>query len=172
MNETVIYFYSPRNEYGEFSNFAPYPIKLKGVTWPTSELYFQAQKFAGTSHEEETRRTRKPAQAARIGRDRKRPLRRDWGRVRDNIMCDAVRAKFTQHPELKALLLATGDATLVEHTERDSYWGDGGDGSGRNMLGLILMQIRTEFIRAHKPSQQTPVDVENQQKAEQDDGTK
>ena len=40
------------------------------------------------------------------------------------------------------------------------------------MLGLILMQIRTEFIRAHKPSQQTPVDVENQQKAEKDDGTK
>ena len=46
---------------------------------------------------------------------------------------------------IAALLLSTGDAKLVEHTENDSYWGDGGDGSGRNMLGQILMQIRTEL---------------------------
>jgi ribA/ribD-fused uncharacterized protein len=57
-------------------------------------------------------------------------------------MREAVRAKFTQHPELLALLLATGDAHLVEHTANDSYWGDGGDGSGNNMLGRILMQLR------------------------------
>lgn len=24
----------------------------------------------------------------------------------------------------------------------DDYWGDGGDGSGKNMLGRILMQVR------------------------------
>ena len=39
----------------------------------------------------------------------------------------------------------SGDAKLVEHTENDSYWGDGGDGSGRNMLGQILMQVRDEL---------------------------
>jgi predicted NAD-dependent protein-ADP-ribosyltransferase YbiA (DUF1768 family) len=44
--------------------------------------------------------------------------------------------------ELGALLLATGDARLVEHTENDAYWGDGGDGSGRNELGRILMAVR------------------------------
>lgn len=60
-------------------------------------------------------------------------------------MRDAVRAKFTQHDELKALLLSTGNALLVEHTENDSYWGDGGDGSGKNRLGRILMQIRDEL---------------------------
>jgi len=50
--------------------------------------------------------------------------------------------KFTQHQELKKRLLATGTARLVEHTENDSYWGDGGDGSGKNMLGKILMDVR------------------------------
>ena len=31
---------------------------------------------------------------------------------------------------------------IVEHTKNDAYWGDGGDGSGRNMLGRILMEVR------------------------------
>ena len=59
----------------------------------------------------------------------------------------AVDAKFRQHAALRELLLATGDAKLVEHTDRDAYWGDGGDGTGRNMLGRILMAIR-ETLRA------------------------
>jgi ribA/ribD-fused uncharacterized protein len=57
-------------------------------------------------------------------------------------MREAVEAKFRQHAELGELLLATGDAKLVEHTENDDYWGDGGDGAGRNELGRILMAVR------------------------------
>jgi ribA/ribD-fused uncharacterized protein len=141
----VINFYSVSEVYGEFSNFAPFPVTLRGKVWPTSEHYFQAQKFAGTEHAEAIRKTRSPMIAARMGRDRKKPLRRDWEAVKDNIMREAVRAKFTQHPELSALLLATGDALLVEHTDNDAYWGDGGDGSGKNRLGQILMQVRDEL---------------------------
>jgi ribA/ribD-fused uncharacterized protein len=76
------------------------------------------------------------------------PLRRDWDSVKDAVMLEAVRAKFSQHADLKAILLATGDAVLVEHTERDSYWGDGGDGSGKNRLGQLLMQVRAELREA------------------------
>lgn len=43
------------------------------------------------------------------------------------------------------LLIGTGDARLVEHTDRDSFWGDGGDGRGKNMLGRILMVVRAEL---------------------------
>jgi ribA/ribD-fused uncharacterized protein len=49
---------------------------------------------------------------------------------------------------MRAVLLGTGDAKLVEHTERDAYWGDGGDGSGQNRLGQILMQVRDELRAA------------------------
>ena len=87
-------------------------------------------------------------QAARMGRDRKKKLRRDWESVKVGIMRQAVRAKFTQHEDLKQLLLATGESKLVEHTENDDYWGDGGDGSGKNMLGRILMEIRKELSSA------------------------
>jgi N-glycosidase YbiA len=143
----VINFYSASEAYGCFSNFSPHPIKLDGKTWPTSEHYFQARKFAGTPDEEEVRLAKSPMIAARMGRSRKRPLRKDWESVKDTIMHEAVVAKFTQHADLREILLATGDAKLVEHTENDDYWGDGGDGSGKNKLGQILMRVREEWAR-------------------------
>lgn len=141
----VINFYSTRDEYGCFSNFSAHPIVLKKKTWPTSEHYFQAQKFAGEPDEEELRLAKSPMIVARMGRDRKRPFRRDWEAVKERVMLDALRAKFTQHEDLKAILLGTGDAKLVEHTANDDYWGDGGDGSGKNRLGYLLMQVRAEL---------------------------
>jgi ribA/ribD-fused uncharacterized protein len=143
----VINFYGVSGEYGCFSNFSPHPIALKGRTWPTSEHYFQAQKFSDTPDEEEVRQAKSPMVAARMGRSRKRPLRQDWESVKDSIMHEAVRAKFTRHADLRQILLGTGDATIVEHTENDAYWGDGGDGSGKNKLGLILMRVREELRR-------------------------
>ena len=86
---------------------------------------------------------------ARMGRDRKRPLRADWDQVRDGLMRKAVWTKFKQHPRLLAMLLETGDAEIVEHTENDAYWGDGGDGRGLNRLGQLLMQVRTD-LRAER----------------------
>lgn len=144
---TVINFYSTKEEYGCFSNFAAFPIKLLGKTWPTSEHYFQAQKFPGTEREEEIRTTESPMIAARMGRSRDFTLRPDWESVKDAIMREAVLAKFTQHDDIRAVLLSTGDARLVEHTKNDDYWGDGGDGSGKNMLGQILMSVREELRR-------------------------
>jgi ribA/ribD-fused uncharacterized protein len=141
----VINFYSTTGEFGCFSNFSRHAVFLKGKRWPTSEHYFQAMKFVGTEHEEAVRLCKTPSLAANMGRSRKLPLRRDWESVKDQIMLEVVRAKFTQHEDLKAILLGTGAAKLVEHTENDSYWGDGGDGSGKNRLGQILMQVRAEL---------------------------
>ena len=148
MSKRTINFYSTKDPYGEFSNFAAFPIEMDGRIWPTSEHYFQAQKFAGTEREEIIRATPSPMAAAKIGRDRNRPLRPDWDEAKDRIMYEAVRAKFNQHPQLAALLLDTGDAEIVEHTVNDAYWGDGGDGTGVNRLGQILMEIRAELLKA------------------------
>jgi ribA/ribD-fused uncharacterized protein len=139
---SLIRFYRVNERYGEFSNFSPHPVELKGRTWPTTEHYFQAQKFAGTAHEEPLRLAKSPMIAARMGRSRERPLRSDWEAVKDDIMREALRAKFTQHPALRSLLLETGNAELVEHTRNDAYWGNGGDGSGQNRLGQLLMELR------------------------------
>jgi N-glycosidase YbiA len=149
-SKQTIQFYSVGQAYGEFSNFALYSIKLKGKIWQTSEHYFQAQKFAGTAQEEKIRLAKTPMLAAQMGRDRSQKLRKDWDNIKDNMMYEAVWAKFTQHPDLEQLLLATEDAILVEHTENDDYWGDGGDGSGSNKLGKILMKIREKLKNAYQ----------------------
>ncbi|WP_437603223.1 NADAR family protein [Sorangium sp. So ce590] len=145
---TVIRFYRAGDAHGAFSNFSRHPVSLQGKVWPTTEHYFQAQKFAGTDHEEVIRNAPGPGEAARMGRQRSRPLRPDWEQVKDDIMREVVLAKFTQHEDLRRALLDTGDAELVEHTKNDAYWADGGDGSGRNMLGKILMEIREQLRRS------------------------
>jgi ribA/ribD-fused uncharacterized protein len=141
----VIQFYGTSDESGCFSNFAHYPIRLKGRTWPTVKHSFQAQKFAGMEHEEGIRRSRSATMAKRMGRSRKYRLRRDWEQVKDAIMREAVLAKFTQHADLRAKLLSSGKVVIIEHSRSDDYWGDGGDGHGKNKLGKILMSVREEI---------------------------
>ena len=147
-----ILFYRVNEPHGEFSNFSPHPIELKGMVWPTSEHYFQAQKFAGTEHEEAVRLAKSPMVAARMGRSRERPLRAHWETVKDDIMREALLAKFTQHAALRSLLLETDDAEIVEHTKNDRYWGDGGDGSGLNRLGQLLMELRAQLRHESAPA--------------------
>lgn len=141
----AIRFYSTRGDYGCFSNFSRHPIELDGKRWPTSEHYFQAQKFAGTEHEEILRTAPTAMQAATMGRDRDRPLRTDWESVKDDVMRKAVLAKFQQHDGLRDVLLSTGDEEIVEATTGDYYWGCGQNGSGKNMLGRILMEVRQQL---------------------------
>lgn len=142
---TRILFYRTGDAYGELSNFSKHRIFLKEKVWATSEHFFQAQKFEGTEHEEGVRLARTAKIAAEMGRDRKRPLRRDWEAVKDGVMRMALRAKFAQHEGPREVLLGTGNADLIEHTANDAYGADGGDGSGKNMLGKLLMEVREEL---------------------------
>ena len=84
--------------------------------------------------------------AAEMGRNRALPLREDWEQVKDDIMRRAVYAKFTQNKEIRDILISTGKETIIEKTTNDYYWGCGQDGSGRNMLGIILMETREKLL--------------------------
>lgn len=140
-----IKFYNTDKAYGCFSNFYVAPFEVDGLTWRTTEHYFQAMKFIGTEHYELINKVEKPMEAARMGRDRIRPLRKDWEQVKDRIMYNALKAKFDKHYELRQVLLSTGDAILIEHTKNDIYWADAGDGSGKNVLGELLMKLRSSY---------------------------
>ncbi|WP_460271873.1 NADAR family protein, partial [Clostridium sp. CTA-19] len=74
----TIKFYKVNDEYGCFSNFFRHGFKFVGKYWMTSEHYFQAQKFIGTEYEEQVRMSSTPMEAANMGRDRSKPLRKDW----------------------------------------------------------------------------------------------
>jgi len=140
----TIYFYRAREKpYGCFSKFSSYGFELEGLWWPTSEHYFQAQKFAGTPYGEQIRQAPTASVAARMGRRRLQPLRSDWEQVKDQVMFQGVLRKFETHAGIRSILLETGDELLIENAPRDYYWGCGADRSGQNKLGQVLMRIRS-----------------------------
>jgi hypothetical protein len=141
----TIYFYTTNQQYGEFSNFSKHGVELDGLWWKTTEHYFQAQKFNDPEYRETIRLAPDPKTAANLGRSRKVPLREDWESVKDDVMRVAVQKKFTTHPELRELLISTVLETIVENAPCDYYWGCGADGSGKNMLGIILQEVRNEL---------------------------
>jgi ribA/ribD-fused uncharacterized protein len=142
-----IEFYESNQPYYEFTNFysqAIYDPKT-GITFPTSEHYFQAYKFLGTNDAVffQIAYSNTPREALDTARTYASYVRSDWHQgYKDQVMKDALLLKFTQLSNLRALLLETGNAILVEHTQNDNYWGDGGNGSGQNKLGQLLMEVR------------------------------
>jgi ribA/ribD-fused uncharacterized protein len=141
-----IHFHSSIEEYKEFSNFYKREIYIDSKSWLFTEAFFQAMKFPDDpAHQAHIRSLTKPKEAKFAGGNRSKKMRDDWDNVREQVLLCALRAKFTQHEDLRKLLLSTGNRELIEHTSSDKYWGDGGDGSGQNRMGKLLMQIRAEL---------------------------
>jgi len=140
-----INFYKSNLAYGCFSNFSKHATVIDGVEWPTTEHYYQAQKFEEEATREMIRALNHADKAARRGRRCQDKRRENWEEMKIAVMRKALEAKVDQHPEIRAILLSTGNLEIVEHTDKDSYWADGGDGSGLNMLGILLMEIRDQL---------------------------
>jgi ribA/ribD-fused uncharacterized protein len=144
----TIEFYGRSKDYFEFSNFYPATIRVDGKYWPTTEHYFQAMKFRDPKLQQRVAACGTPSAAAKMGRDRSLPLRNNWESVKEGFMKTALLAKFSQHEDLKILLLSTKDAYLVEASPVDDYWGWGSDKKGKNRLGHLLMEVREELREA------------------------
>ncbi len=138
----TIYFYTTTDKYNEFSNYSKHGVELDGLWWKTTEHYFQAQKFSDISYKEKIRLAADAKSAANLGRSREIPIREDWEEVKNEVMRAAILKKFQTHNELTQLLLSTGIEEIVEKAPGDYYWGCGADGSGKNMLGIILQEVR------------------------------
>ena len=131
-------------QYRFLSNFYEAKVEYKGLVYQNTEAAFQAQKCM-TEEEKLPFTEYGPGKSKGMGR--RVQLRPDWEEVKTGIMEEIVRAKFTQHPELSSLLLATGDKVLVEGNHwGDTCWGvDVRTGQGENRLGKILMKVREEL---------------------------
>ena len=137
-----IFFWTRHDEHGYCSNFYRAPITISGVTWPTVEHYFQANKTLDMEERQMILLCQTPKEAKFAGYHV--TLREGWDDMRSEVMLKALRAKFTQHKDLREKLLSTGDATLHENSPWDKYWGYAG-GKGLDVLGKLLMQVREEL---------------------------
>ena len=140
---TIYFFAADEKPYGCFCNFSLHGFELDGLWWPTAEHYYQAQKFAGTAHAEEIRLAKTPADSAKLGHAL--PHRNDWKQIKYDVMYLAVLHKFQTHVDIRKILLNTGAEFIIQKDIGDYYWGCGKDGSGKNHLGEILMEVRATF---------------------------
>ena len=143
-----IYFYKVDGSYGCFSNFSPHPIELAGTTWATVEHYYQAHKFLGTDFEylmAEIQAAATPELAAKIGRTPDYQPHPDWCLYKREVMYRAVWQKFNTHADIRQILLSTSDTQIIEDSPVDYFWGCGIDRTGKNHLGQILMQVRSQL---------------------------
>jgi ribA/ribD-fused uncharacterized protein len=102
-------------------------------------------KFEDPGEREKVRQAANPKTARRLGRRRLVKIRRDWSKVRRVMMTRAIYTKCRTYPEIAQKLLATGDATLVETTQYDYFWGSGRDRRGSNTYGAVLMDVRKKL---------------------------
>jgi len=135
-------------DYHFLSNSYHVDILLDGEWYPTVEHAYQAAKTNDPGERDKIRKEKTSSGAKNCGRGVQ--LRDGWmDNLRVQIMTELVRQKFTSHRELGALLLETGDAELIEgNAYGDVFWGrifQNGSWVGKNMLGIILMQIREEL---------------------------
>lgn len=132
-------------EYRFLSNFYLAPVEWNGTVWPSSEHAYQAAKTLDLATQELIRNLPTPAAAKKAGKLVK--MRSDWDDVKVLCMLEILRSKFTLNADLRAQLLATGDAHLEEgNWWKDVFWGvcPVGSGRGLNMLGKLLMEVRAE----------------------------
>ena len=126
-------------EFDWLSNFFPCQVKFEGLTFTSSEAAFQAAKCAD-QNEREKFVNLSAGRTKRLGK--KVNLREDWNRVKIDVMREVLICKFSQNPELKEKLIATGNEELIEGNNwNDRFWGVC-RGVGQNHLGKLLMEIR------------------------------
>lgn len=155
MRESVMRF---REEFAFLSNLYEAPLTWDGRRYRNSEAAFQSAKSLDP---EERARFSAVAGVTAKRAGKKLLLRMDWNAVRLEIMEDVLRAKFTQNPELREKLLATGDLELQEgNTWHDTFWGvNAATGKGENHLGKLLMKLRQEFRDADAAGEPTPEEL-------------
>lgn len=141
----IIRFYKEYGEYGYLATYSNYGFFKDGIYWKTSEHYYQAQKFLDPKIKKRIAEAKTPKIASYIGRDRNLNIRKDWEKIKQDIMFYAVYYKFKQNNDIKKKLLNTGNAEIVEATVKENYWGCGPNNDGKNYYGKILVKVREKL---------------------------
>lgn len=156
-NRTHVFFLF-RDDY--LSNFYASEYHLYGKRFTCVEQGYQyekAMRFNDIETANEILLVRSPYEHKRLGSQVKGFDEKEWEKHRVYAMMIHIEAKFTQNPDLKALLLLTGNRVIVEASNKDQFWGcgiritdplvfDENNWTGRNALGIVIHRIR-ETIR-------------------------
>lgn len=151
MTGEIRFYRASEKPYGAFSNLYRCQIEFEGETFATSEHAYQAGKARKKAVRDWLMNAPSPSLLAMAAHGLYYwDVAPGWSTSKFDRMRGVLRAKFDQHPDLKALLLSTGSARLVEAATVDNevnrLWGEV-NGVGKNMLGTLLMELRDALQR-------------------------
>ncbi|KAF9166205.1 hypothetical protein DFQ26_008437 [Actinomortierella ambigua] len=123
--------------------------------YPTTEHYFQAQKFSDDDFGRKVAGVVSPREAFQMANSRNSSFKWFWddqcrcGAIyKERVMAEALLYKFSEKkPLARYSLLATGTCKLVEDSDKDGYWGVGPRKDGLNRLGYLLECVRFETLK-------------------------
>ena len=157
----ILFYKRDRADYGFLSNFFQTNVEIDGIIWPHTEAYYQAQKSEYPEYREKILQNLKPSWSKYVGDSRigaqniakktwfrkyLADLRPDWEEVKLSVMRKAVKAKYSMNTNLRRALFKTQNTLVIEDSMTDEFWGIGQQGSGKNWLGILLMDCRSELL--------------------------
>ena len=157
--DEIRFYRANEKPYGVFSNLYKRDIEFEGAVYPTAEHAYQAGKPRKDSVREWLMSAPSPALLAMAAHGLYSwDICSDWSKIKFDRMKQILLAKFSQHEDLRNLLLSTGEARLVESATVDNVvnrtWGEV-KGKGKNMLGVLLMEVRAELKWSVSPQNET-----------------
>jgi len=157
MSEYVFFCSHKEGSFPQFSNWFPAEYTSNGVKYPCVEKEFMCGKalaFGDQETADKIMATEDAGEMKALGRGTKGYVDAEWMTKREDVMYNAVKAKFEQNVGLAAILILTENKVIVEAADYDKIWGIGYsdenafaniDNWGENKLGKILMRVREEL---------------------------
>ncbi len=157
--EEIRFYRANEKPYGAFSNLYKRAIAFEGREYPSAEHAYQAGKARKASVRDWLLSAPTPAHVAMAAHGLYSwDVVPNWAKTKCHRMKQVLIAKFTQHDDLRELLLSTGTATLIEAGRVDNavnrFWGQV-NGRGQNQLGLLLMEVREELRKSQRADRST-----------------
>lgn len=152
----IICFHNPNEENGYLSNWYFSDFSVDGIEFASMEQFMMYRKaicFGNKAIAKEILASKDVAYIKKLGRLVANYNENIWNGLRQLIVYEGLRAKFTQNSFLKQKLLDTQDAMLAECAVKDRVWGIGLSVNnlmrfditawrGKNLLGYSLMMVR------------------------------
>ena len=145
----TVSFKKTTEKWGGLSNMAKgFPLLINGIPIQSSEILYQACRYPDYPDIQKAIITQgNPYEAKQTARSFESKTRTGWEKNRVSIMKWCVCVKLCQNWEsFFELLNSTGEHDIVEHSEKDQFWGASKDSEGNfygmNVLGRILMDAR------------------------------
>lgn len=155
----AVFFHKPEEPCGFLSNWYLSDFVLDGIKFTSNEQYIMYQKcriFGDDVSAEAVLQTNDVDKQQQIGRNASGYNDNVWAGMRQLVAVKGLYAKFSQNDNLKQILLATGEAYLVECAVGDTTWAcgislydkdrfDSSKWRGQNILGFALMEVRNKL---------------------------